>query len=192
MKPRWFVTDMDREDVKVFDTEEDARTEARGATGQNRTSEKRPGLLKFQSKDSSRARYVIREDWLKHHGFDDILYNRYEFDRELQRMVEYLSEVPCVNEISLFGSRAKGNAGPESDYDIMVWTDPGCELPEEYYKKIFSFPKKWDIKVHENAPCGSLVCVTDRLAWEAGEHGPGWTPLSEDILEDMKLLWRKK
>lgn len=36
------------------------------------------------------------------------------------RLVSRLSEEPCVRRVVLFGSRARGDAGPRSDVDLAV------------------------------------------------------------------------
>lgn len=45
-------------------------------------------------------------------------------DRLLQRIVDALSPIPGVDAVVLGGSRARGMAMPDSDYDIGVYYDP--------------------------------------------------------------------
>jgi predicted nucleotidyltransferase len=49
-------------------------------------------------------------------------------DPILQEMVRRLGEALHPERIYLFGSRARGEAGPESDYDLLVVV-PGSDLP---------------------------------------------------------------
>ena len=46
----------------------------------------------------------------------------------LDEMVSRIREVASPERIVLFGSRARGEAGPESDYDILI-VAPSAELP---------------------------------------------------------------
>lgn len=111
-------------------------------------------------------------------------------EEEFAEVLEIIKSSPCVNEIALFGSRSRGDNRPDSDWDIMVWMDSACEPSEEYYEKVFSTPKKFDIKVHDDVPVGSMMMVLDRDCFFADHECEG-THISSDILNDMKSLWKK-
>lgn len=109
-------------------------------------------------------------------------------NNELNEIIEKLKKVPCVNEIALFGSRAKGHPKKDSDYDIMLFCDPKCRIPDQYYEQIKKLPKKFDVKlVDDKKYYGDIMWVWDRAGWE--EQG---TPISSDILKDMIPLWKKQ
>jgi len=42
------------------------------------------------------------------------------------RLTDYCRD-HCIHRLSLFGSQAKGSAGPDSDIDLLVEFDPGME-----------------------------------------------------------------
>lgn len=110
--------------------------------------------------------------------------------KELNRVINRLKKVPCINEIALFGSRARRLYTKESDYDLMLFCDEACEIPDEEIDRVFSLPKKFDIKmIDDRKHYGDLMLVLDRQSWKTGEEG---TYISSDILEDMKSLWKKK
>ena len=50
-------------------------------------------------------------------------------DEIVEQLRAALLEHPVVLEAYLFGSAARGEAGPESDIDIAVYLDPGVEEP---------------------------------------------------------------
>ena len=113
-------------------------------------------------------------------------------DKEVKKLVDYLKKVPAVNEIALFGSRARGHFKPTSDYDIAVFCDPSKEIPKKVYDKIFKFPKELDIKIIDDERYyGDTIWVLDRWSWKHDKFEQG-TPISAEILKDLKSLWKRK
>jgi predicted nucleotidyltransferase len=54
-----------------------------------------------------------------------------EIDNVLQRKRDEILRVAAshgARDVRVFGSLARGEAGPESDIDILVRLDPGCNL----------------------------------------------------------------
>ncbi|MFZ3207425.1 MAG: nucleotidyltransferase domain-containing protein [Geobacteraceae bacterium] len=51
----------------------------------------------------------------------------------LERCKEAIRQVDNTAEIILFGSRARGDAEPDSDYDILVLTDAESSLKQERF-----------------------------------------------------------
>jgi len=49
-------------------------------------------------------------------------------DPAIEELIQRLVEALGPERIYLFGSRARGDGGPDSDYDLMVVV-PGSELP---------------------------------------------------------------
>lgn len=68
----WIVTDMERNDIQFFESEIRAKAYARTSLGTLRAAERSTGYYRFQSPDSGRELYVVREDQLRANGFDDI------------------------------------------------------------------------------------------------------------------------
>jgi predicted nucleotidyltransferase len=114
----------------------------------------------------------------------------------LKRVVSILKTIPGVRSIELFGSRARGTHKLDSDYDIMVWIEPGVEIPNECFKMAFDLPDIFDIKFADDTRyVGDLMWVTDRMSWNNEydpDEGNQGTPISGEIIKDMKVLWRKK
>jgi len=107
---------------------------------------------------------------------------------KLQEVVNEIKKIRAVNEICLFGSRARKTHKPTSDYDIMVFCNPFIPISDKTYQRIFKLPKKFDIKfIDDKRYYGDTMWVYDRYDWT--EQG---TPISSEILEDMKSLWKRK
>lgn len=73
---KWYVTDMDRINVRIFTNKEKAIWEAKTSVGANKAKVARKGYYEFSTPLSRfgfhRELYVIREDKLKQYGFSDI------------------------------------------------------------------------------------------------------------------------
>jgi uncharacterized protein len=70
-------------------------------------------------------------------------------DKTLEKIIEKILEVITPDKIILFGSRAKGTAREDSDYDILV-VKSGIENKREISKKIYlnlNIPASVDIIV---------------------------------------------
>ena len=68
--------------------------------------------------------------------------------------VERLSAAfPCIREVWLFGSRANGGAGPNSDWDYLVFTDDGGLLNRLHLDPTF-----------RHADVDLFVCADGRIA----------------------------
>jgi len=57
-------------------------------------------------------------------------------DKTLEKIIEKILEVIIPDKIILFGSRAKGNAREDSDYDILI-IKSGIKNKREISKKIY-------------------------------------------------------
>lgn len=74
-----------------------------------------------------------------------------EKDPILAEIVRRLIEVLHPERIYLFGSRARGDAGPDSDYDLMVvmphLTEPGYRLAQRAHNVLWGLGTAADILV---------------------------------------------
>ena len=72
-------------------------------------------------------------------------------DPMLAEIVHRLVEAFCPEKIYLFGSRARGEAGQDSDYDLMVIvsqsTEPGYRLAQEAHSLLWGLSVAADILV---------------------------------------------
>jgi predicted nucleotidyltransferase len=72
-------------------------------------------------------------------------------DPMLAEIVHRLVEAFCPEKIYLFGSRARGEAGQDSDYDLMVVvsqsTEPGYRLAQEAHSLLWGLGVAADILV---------------------------------------------
>lgn len=62
-----------------------------------------------------------------------------ESDRILEEMVRRLVAAFAPDHIYLYGSRARGEAGPDSDYDLMLVVSAslgGPQIPPPVYRKL--------------------------------------------------------
>jgi uncharacterized protein len=57
-------------------------------------------------------------------------------DKTLEKIIEKILEVIVPDKIILFGSRARGEARPDSDYDILIVKD-GIENERQISKKLY-------------------------------------------------------
>jgi predicted nucleotidyltransferase len=93
---------------------------------------------------------------------DDTLLDQ---DPVLREIVERLVAVLQPARIYLFGSRARGDAGPDSDYDLLVLvdhpTEPRYRLAQKAYRALRGVPAAVD------------VVVWDRTTFDARRHLKG-------------------
>jgi len=89
---------------------------------------------------------------------------------ELKR--ELRSRFPQVKKLILFGSVARGNAGPESDVDLLLLTDR--TLPTSVKHEIYDLV--FDINLRYGASL-SVVCVGE----DQWQKGPLFVPIRPDV-----------
>lgn len=89
---------------------------------------------------------------------------------ELKR--ELRSRFPQVKKLILFGSAARGNAGPESDVDLLLLTDR--TLPTSVKHEIYDLV--FDINLRYGASL-SVVCVGE----DEWQKGPLFVPIRPDV-----------
>ena len=101
-------------------------------------------------------------------------------DPALAALVERVVELYQPERVYLFGSKARGDDGPDSDYDVMVVVpddaDPQRMLSRRFYEKC------WDLKR------GADVVVIRRSSFEGrAEHVV--TSLPATVLREGKILY---
>lgn len=113
-----------------------------------------------------------------------------------EALIEYREALQtfCADQIErliLFGSRARGNATPESDIDILVvvnWdTQP---LPGGFYTTPFSDPRwqkiidiAYDVSLNYNVYLSPLV-ISEREFY-------GWSPLVRRVKAEGIEIWNR-
>src|SRR5712692_1869756 len=65
-------------------------------------------------------------------------------DQKLREIVRRLAEVYQPERIYLFGSKARGDDGPHSDYDVLVIIPD--EAPPERRQDRFAYKELWDLE----------------------------------------------
>ena len=96
----------------------------------------------------------------------------------LVRIIERLVAVYQPDRIYLFGSKARGDAGPDSDYDILVLvghpTEPLYRLSQRGFRALRGVPAAVD------------VVVWDRATFDARLHLPASFPAT--VVREGRLL----
>lgn len=96
----------------------------------------------------------------------------------LVRIIERLVEVYQPDRIYLFGSKARGDAGPDSDYDILVLvehpTEPLYRLSQRGFRALRGIAAAVD------------VVVWDRATFDARLHLPASFPAT--VVREGRLL----
>jgi predicted nucleotidyltransferase len=99
--------------------------------------------------------------------------------RELAGLVERLIVALYPEQIDVFGSQARGDAGPDSDVDLLIVvppTDiPGHRLSQQAYRAAGEHPLSLD----------RLVMPTDEFAWR--RRSPASLPST--VLREGKLIY---
>ncbi len=99
--------------------------------------------------------------------------------RSLAHIVERLADAYQPECIYLFGSKARGDAGPDSDFDLMVLvpktTEPSYRLAQEAHSLI------WDIGTAAD------ILVWSRAAFEKRLHLKASLPAT--IVREGRLLY---
>jgi predicted nucleotidyltransferase len=97
----------------------------------------------------------------------------------LARIIERLVEVYQPDRIYLFGSKARGDAGPDSDFDLMVvvphTAEPGYRLAQQAHSLL------WDIGTAAD------ILVWSRQAFESRLHLKASLPAT--IVREGRLLY---
>src|SRR5918999_2529985 len=79
-------------------------------------------------------------------GDDRFASRRYAADRVLQQVTQTIVERLSPRRIVLFGSRARGDAKADSDYDLMIEMDTQLESTERRRAFLDLFPRRpWSI-----------------------------------------------
>ena len=102
-----------------------------------------------------------------------------ESDPKLRLVVERLIEAYRPERIYLFGSVARGEAGPDSDYDLLVVVADANEPP--YRRAQHAQEVLWGIW------CAADVLVLTRDEFESRRSVP--TSLSATVMAEGKILY---
>lgn len=94
-----------------------------------------------------------------------------QFTEETRLKIIGLCRKHNIREISLFGSRARGDHGPESDYDFLIEFDPTARI------SLFEYGRAW---VDFEELMGTKIDLVDKL---------GLKPrLRHNVLAEAKLI----
>jgi uncharacterized protein len=92
----------------------------------------------------------------------------------LDYVVRRIAEQFSPDQIILFGSRARGDAGPNSDLDLLVLfpevTDPH-KRAAELYASLVDFPGPMDILVSTSSRFERYRNVVNTVYWPASREG---------------------
>lgn len=102
----------------------------------------------------------------------------------LIRCSSVIKSIDPSAEIILYGSRARGDAEPESDYDLLILTDGEVTLEREDIFRMQLFP----IELETGAVL--TVILTSRKDWSSSLYAA--MPLYQNIKRDGVVLWKKK
>jgi uncharacterized protein len=92
----------------------------------------------------------------------------------LDNLVRRIAERFSPDKIILFGSRARGDAGPDSDIDLLVLfsdvADPN-KRAAELYASLSDFPSPMDIVVSTSSRFERYRNVVNTVYWPASHEG---------------------
>ena len=92
----------------------------------------------------------------------------------LDDLVRRIAEQFSPEKIILFGSRARGDAGPDSDIDLLVLfsdvADPN-KRAAELYASLLDFPSPMDIVVSTSSRFERYRNVVNTVYWPASREG---------------------
>ena len=92
----------------------------------------------------------------------------------LDDVVRRIAERFSPDKIILFGSRARGDAGPDSDIDLLVLfsdvADPN-KRAAELYASLVDFPRPMDIVVSTSSRFERYRNVVNTVYWPASREG---------------------
>jgi predicted nucleotidyltransferase len=100
-------------------------------------------------------------------------------DQVLADIVRRLTEAYDPLAIYLFGSKTRGEAGPDSDYDLMVIVSD--DAPPERLKSRLAYERLWE------TGCAADVLVWTREAFDSRTHLKASLPGT--ILREGRLLY---
>lgn len=100
---------------------------------------------------------------------------------KIQQMTDLASRVmPADGEVWLFGSRARGNAKPDSDWDILILIDKDRISLDDYGRYAYPFQELgWDIDAMI-----SPVVYTKR-DWDRSS----FTPFHKNVMQERVAIW---
>jgi predicted nucleotidyltransferase len=92
----------------------------------------------------------------------------------LDELVRRIAERFSPDKLIHFGSRARGDAGPDSDIDLLVLfsevADPN-KRAAELYASLVDFPRPMDIVVSTNSRFERYRNVVNTVYWPASREG---------------------
>jgi predicted nucleotidyltransferase len=94
-------------------------------------------------------------------------------------VVDRLVEAYCPERIYLFGSSARGDAGPDSDYDLMVVVDD--QTSAERRRSRLAYERLWGTGIAAD------VLVWTRSRFESRLHLPASLPAT--VVREGRLLY---
>jgi len=100
-------------------------------------------------------------------------------DQVLAEVVRRLTEAYEPLAIYLFGSKARGEAGPDSDYDLMVIVPD--DAPPERRRSRLAYERLWE------TACAADVLVWTRETFDSRSHLKASLPAT--ILREGRLLY---
>jgi len=98
----------------------------------------------------------------------------------LKRCLNAIRKIDPGTDVILYGSRARGDAEPESDYDLLIVTDGESSLEREDFFRRSLFPIELESEV--------VITVTliDRTAWNSALYDA--MPFYRNVRRDGVLL----
>ena len=96
-------------------------------------------------------------------------------------MCELASRViPATGEVWLFGSRARGTANPDSDWDLLILIDKDHITFDDYCHYAYPFQELgWDI----DAMISPIVYT--KRDWEHSS----FTPFHKNVMQERVAIW---
>jgi len=100
---------------------------------------------------------------------------------KIQQMTDLASRVmPADGEVWLFGSRSRGNAKPDSDWDILILIDKDRISLDDYGRYAYPFQELgWDI----DAMISPVVYT--KQDWDRSS----FTPFHKNVMQERVAIW---